>query len=157
MDETEIKTVIPEVTAFTQNDLPRFGQWLVERRKERWPMHSDAYHLQTVRSWMGRNDLLFVKCGDFVGLFWVTTEPVEPRSIVVEQFLWKMGEKKQHEPEGMKIYTWAKRWAISLGAKEFVGGKRSDITWGVSKGYLKADQPKEWFVSLNKPAQEKAA
>lgn len=117
---------------FNSPDLTVWGGWLLERLKEFYPHLTDQTLAGWLRASINSNEAHIVHSGMAIGMAQITHEPLEAQPSVKEVFVFCRSsddetEKQTALKQGAAIYSEFRRWGMSLGAKEFVGGGHSDV------------------------------
>jgi hypothetical protein len=119
------------VTRFVMPDMQKYGQWLLDALREKWPLDERNIY-SFLRGCMESREFFFVKTDHAVGLAQITHSPLSAVADVTEIFV-KVEDRRRLEyvREGAGLYGEFRRWAKSMSARELIVERFTDVPTGL--------------------------
>jgi hypothetical protein len=144
-----------QIVRFTVQDMPAWGNWLLDRCGTAWPQFRREFWQQKFGPIIGSNDYLFIRNERCVLLIQATPRIMDGRIVLQEVFAWSRDaipqkhrnnrilitdKETESERHLLSLYRHARGWAKSMGAARLFVAQCSDMTPARLRDTLQADE-----------------
>lgn len=114
------------IRAFTLNDLPQWGPWLLSKLTATWP-HIDAFSMRTrLAQMISDNETVLLIANNAVGAATMHMDPLEIRPYVKVIFCWSRSDRG--DADVVALLRSFEMWGRLKGAKELRPGEYTELT-----------------------------